>query len=184
VPAGKDDNGNPSIQFKPFGVALGFTPVVLSEGRISLRVKTEVSEISSEVSVALGPDITVPGLKVRRAESTMELPSGGAMVMGGLLQDSVRQSIGKFPGLGNLPVLGALFRSRDFQRNETELVIIITPYLVKPAARSAFATPDQGYVTPSDAQAIFLGNLNRVYGATGAKAPSGTYQGRYGFIIE
>jgi len=160
VPTGRDTSGNVTITFKPFGVALSFTPVVLAEGRISL------------------------GLKVRRAESTLELPSGGAMVLGGMLQDNVRQSIGKFPGLGDLPILGPLFRSRDFQRNETELVIIITPYLVKPVAASALTTPDAGYVTAGDARANFLGDLNRVYGAEGAKAPVGTYQGNYGFIIK
>ncbi|CAN5195165.1 type II and III secretion system protein family protein [soil metagenome] len=188
VPTGRDSSGNITIEFKPFGVALGFTPVVLSEGRISLRVKTEVSELSADGSFTLsgagGSSLTIPGRKVRRAESTMELPSGGSLVMGGLLQDAVRQSIAKFPGLGNLPILGTLFRSRDFQRNETELVIIITPYLVKPTARSALATPDQGYSTASDAQGILLGNINRVYRAEGAKAPKGTYQGHYGFIIE
>ncbi len=183
VPTGRDTSGNVTIQFKPFGVALTFTPVVLAEGRISLRVKTEVSELTSDGSLTAN-GLTIPGLKVRRAESTLELPSGGAMVLGGMLQDSVRQSIGKFPGLGDLPILGPLFRSRDFQRNETELVIIITPYLVKPVAPSALARPDAGFNTPGDAQANFLGDVNRVYGAEGAKAPDGTYQGNYGFIIQ
>ena len=183
VPTGRDTSGNITIQFKPFGVALTFTPVVLAEGRISLRVKTEVSELTSDGSLTAN-GLTIPGLKVRRAASTLELPSGGAMVLGGMLQDSVRQSIGKFPGLGDLPILGPLFRSRDFQRNETELVIIITPYLVKPVAPSALARPDAGFSTASDAQANFLGDINRVYGAEGAKAPDGTYQGNYGFIIQ
>jgi pilus assembly protein CpaC len=183
VPTGKDQSGNVTIEFKPFGVALSFTPVVLAEGRISLRVKTEVSELTSEGSVTLN-GLTVSGLKVRRAESTLELPSGGAMVLGGMLQDSIRQTIAKFPGLGDLPILGTLFRSRDFQRNETELVIIITPYLVKPVAPSALARPDDGYSTAGDAQANFLGDINRVYGAEGAQAPVGTYQGNYGFIIQ
>ncbi len=183
VPTGRDQQGNITIQFKPFGVALSFTPVVLSEGRISVRVKTEVSEISNEVTVSLG-DISIPGLKVRRADSTLELPSGGSMVLGGLLDDSVRQTIGKMPGLGDLPILGPLFRSRDFQRNETELVIIVTPYLVKPVAASALATPDQGYMTSSDARANLLGDLNRVYGAHDAGVPAGTYHGNYGFIFQ
>jgi pilus assembly protein CpaC len=183
VPSGRDESGNVTFEFKPFGVALGFTPVVLSEGRISLRVKTEVSELTTEGSVTIS-GTTIPGLKVRRADSTLELPSGGALVMGGMLQDSVSQSIAKFPGLGDLPILGPLFRSRDFQRSETELVIIVTPYLVKPVPRSALTTPDTGYSTPGDAQSNFLGDLNRVYGAQGAKAPVGTYQGNYGFIIE
>ena len=183
VPTGRDQNGNVTITFKPFGVALGFTPVVLSEGRISLRVKTEVSELTSQGSFTLG-DLTIPGLKVRRADSTVELPSGGALVLGGMLQDNVSQSIAKFPGLGDLPILGPLFRSRDYQRNETELVIIVTPYLVNPVPPSALATPDQGYQPTGDAQQNFLGDLNRVYGARGAKAPTGAYQGNYGFIIE
>jgi pilus assembly protein CpaC len=183
VPTGQDQQGNVTISFKPFGVSLGFTPVVLSEGRISLRVKTEVSELSTDGAITIG-DLTVPSLKVRRAESTVELPSGGAMVLGGMLQDNIRQSIGRLPGLGDLPVLGPLFRSRDFQRNETELVIIITPYLVKPTSRNALALPTDGYTTSSDAQANFLGNINRVYGTRGSRAPSGSYQGNYGFIIE
>ncbi len=183
VPTGKDQSGNVTISFKPYGVALGFTPVVLSEGRISLRVKTEVSELTTDGAVTLN-NLTIPGLKVRRADSTLELPSGGSLVMGGMLQDHVSQTVAKFPGLGDLPILGPLFRSRDFQRNETELVIIVTPYLVKPVARSALATPGDGYSTASDAQSNFLGDLNRVYGAQGAKAPVGTYQGNYGFIIQ
>jgi pilus assembly protein CpaC len=184
VPTGRDNNGNVTISFKPFGVALGFTPVVLSEGRISLRVKTEVSELSAEGSFTL-QDVTIPGLKVRRAETTLELPSGGSMVLGGLLQDDVRQSIGAMPGLGKLPILGPLFRSRDFLRNETELVIIVTPYLVRPVARSVLATPDQGFAPASDAQGILLGNINRVYGVSGNSADTSyQYRGHVGFIFE
>jgi pilus assembly protein CpaC len=183
VPTGRDQNGNVTVAFKPFGVALAMTPIVLSDGRISLRVKTEVSELSQDGAIQLG-DISLPSLKVRRAETTLELPSGGSMVLGGLLQDSVRQSIGAIPGIGKLPVLGQLFRSRDFQRSETELVIIATPYLVKPVPRSALATPDQGYVTPSDAQTILFGSLNRIYGGAGDKTSGQKYQGRVGYIYE
>jgi pilus assembly protein CpaC len=186
VPSGIDSSGQVSIAFKPYGVALAFTPVVLTEGRISLRVKTEVSELSTEGSVSFG-NLSIPGLKVRRAESTMELPSGGSMLLGGLLQDSSRQAIDAMPGLGKLPILGQLFRSRDFKRNETELFNIITPYLVKPVPRSALATPDQGFGLPSDAQTLFLGNLNRVYGGPSDRAPSyarDQYKGRVGFIYE
>jgi pilus assembly protein CpaC len=157
------------------------TPVVLSDGRISLRVKTEVSELSQEGSLTVG-GITLPSLKVRRAETTLELPSGGSMVLGGLLQDSVRQSISALPGIGQLPVLGALFRSRDFQRNETELVIIVTPYLVKPVSRSALATPDQGYATAGDGQTLLFGKLNRIYGS--GKTAGQKYQGHVGYIYE
>jgi pilus assembly protein CpaC len=181
VPVGADD-GALTIEFKPFGVALAFTPVVLSEGRISLRVKTEVSELSQEGSIEL-LGTAIPSLKVRRAETTLELPSGGAMVMGGLLQDDVRQSIGGLPGLKKLPILGSLFRSRDYLRNETELVIMVTPYLVKPVGRPMLARPDDGFSTPNDFEATFLGHLNNVYGGPG-QAPSGSYQGRYGYIYE
>jgi pilus assembly protein CpaC len=182
VPVGRDSDGNVTIAYKPFGVALTFSPVVMSEDRISLRVKTEVSELSQEGAIQL-QDISLPSLKVRRAEATLELPSGGSMVLGGLLQDNVRQSLAGLPGLRNLPILGTLFRSRDFQRNETELVIMVTPYLVKSVSRSALARPDQGFSAPSDTSANFLGQLNRVYGGNGA-GPAGTYQGGVGYIIE
>jgi len=187
VPVGRDtENNSVTIEFKPFGVALAFTPVVLSEGRISLRVKTEVSELTTEGAITLS-DITIPALSVRRAESTLELPSGGSMVLGGLIQDSVRQSIGALPGLGRLPILGTLFRSRDFQRSETELVIIVTPYLVSPVSRSALAVPGQGFQPASDAQSMFLGNINRVYGGPSdnpAAYAMPTPGGGFGFIFE
>jgi pilus assembly protein CpaC len=181
VPVGASD-GDITIEFKPFGVALSFVPVVLSEGRISLRIKTEVSELSQDGALELF-NTSVPSLKVRRAETTLELPSGGAVVMAGLIQDDVRQSISGLPGLKKLPILGSLFRSRDYQRNETELVIIVTPYLVKPIGRPALSRPDDGFSTSSDLDATFLGRLNTVYGGPGS-APAGTYQGHYGYIYE
>jgi pilus assembly protein CpaC len=182
VPTGRDQSGNVSIDFKPFGVALSMTPVVLSDGRINLHVKTEVSELSSDGAVSLG-GISIPSLKVRRAETTLELPSGGSMVLGGLLEDSVRQSISQLPGIGKLPILGPLFRSRDFQRAETELVIIVTPYLVKPVPRTALATPDQGYATPSDSQSLLFGTLNRKYRGQSIEPADGQkYQGQVGYI--
>ena len=183
VPTGRDQDGNVTIEYKPFGVSLAFTPVVLSEGRISLRVKTEVSDLSSENSIQLS-GISLPSITVRRSETTMELPSGGSMVMGGLLQDNVRQAISGFPGLAKLPILGTLFRSRDYERKETELVIIVTPYLVKPASRDALARPDDGFAPAGDGPANFLGRINRVYGVEGKPAPAGSYRGTYGFIFE
>jgi pilus assembly protein CpaC len=129
-----------TIAFKPFGVKLSFTPVVLSEGRISLKVATEVSELTSEGAVVVN-SISIPALKVRRANSTIELPSGGALVMAGMISSQTRKNVEGLPGVRDLPVLGALFRSDDFIRSETEMVVIVTPYLVDTAARSALKLP-------------------------------------------
>lgn len=196
VPVGRDQDGNVEIEFKPFGVGLGFTPIVLSEGRISLRISTEVSEITGENAfVAQGglgvdsdgnliqiPGITIPGLRVRRAETTVELPSGGSMVMAGLLQQSMKQNIDGIPGLKNLPVLGALFQSRDFQSGETELVVIVTPYLVEATSPKNLASPTDGFVAASDAETVLLSRLNAVYGKKGAPA-QGSLKGPVGFIV-
>ena len=127
--------GTISVEFKKFGIGLAFTPVVMSEGRISLKVSTEVSELSNQGAVVLS-NIAIPALKVRRAETVVELPSGGSLVMAGLLSDQSKQALSGYPGLKNLPVLGTLFRSRDFLKNETELVVLVTPYVVKPVARA------------------------------------------------
>lgn len=167
-------DGVTTIEYKPYGVSLDFTPVVLSSGRISLHVRTEVSEIISDDGQ----------LNVRRAETTLELPSGGSMVIGGLLRDSVDQTTAGIPGVSDVPVLGALFGSRDYQRQETELVIIVTPYLVEPVARSALAEPGQGFSPASDGSAIFLGQLNRRYGVLEEDDLRGSFQGDVGFIFE
>jgi pilus assembly protein CpaC len=196
VPVARDRDGNVQIEFKPFGVGLGFTPVVLSEGRISLRISTEVSEITGENAfVSQGglaidgdgdlvqvPGITIPGLRVRRAETTVELPSGGSMVMAGLLQQSMKQNIDGIPGLKNLPILGSLFQSRDFQSGETELVVIVTPYLVEATSPKNLAAPTDGFVAASDAETVLLSRLNAVYGAKGAPA-QGSLKGPVGFIV-
>lgn len=184
IPVGLDD-GKISIEYKPFGVGLGFRPVVMSENRISLQVKTEVSEISTETSVRLGDafaGLSIPGLKVRRSESTLELPSGGTMAMAGLLKDDVRMNIDGFPVLKDVPVLGQLFRSRDYQRKQTELVIFITPYIVRPMARSQAVDPGQNLELVGDMENLFLGALNRRYGLSGDKSRNGAkYHGRFGY---
>jgi pilus assembly protein CpaC len=172
-----------SVQFKQFGVALDFTPIVLSEGRISLRVATEVSELSSEGAIRLS-NVTIPALKVRRAHSTVELPSGGSIAMAGLLQETTKQNINGFPGLMNLPVLGALFKSRDYQTGQTELVIIVTPYVVKPVARKELSRPDDGFADPPDPSTVLLGRINRIYGVPGHAKPHRAYYGKYGFIVD
>ena len=184
VPTGYDATNNQlTVAYKSYGISLAFTPVVLSEGRISLRVKTEASDISNEGAVSMG-QYQIPSLKVRRAESTIELPSGGSLVLGGLLQDNIQQALSGFPVLMDVPILGALFKSRDFKRNQTELVIIVTPYMAKPVARTALARPDDGFETPSDASVTFLGRLNRIYGTVGNPVPRGNYAGSVGFIYE
>jgi len=182
IPVAQDGN-QISLEYKPFGVGLSFTPLVLSEGRISMKISTEVSELTNEGAVVLSA-ITVPGLKVRRANTTIELPSGGSLVMAGLISESSRQAVEGYPGVKNLPVLGALFRSRDFLRKETELVVIVTPYMVDPTARHKLARPDQGFAVASDAQANLLGRLNRVYGRKPEEMPTGQYTGNFGFIVE
>jgi pilus assembly protein CpaC len=169
VPAGRDQQGNVSIQFKQFGVGLSFTPVVLSGGRISLQISTEVSELTNTGALNLtgvngaGSSVTIPALNVRRAETTVELPSGGSFAIAGLMQHTTKQQIDAFPGVKDLPVLGALFRSRDFQNSETELVVMVTPYLVNPVAEAALAMPSDGYITPTDPETLLLGKLNTVY---------------------
>ena len=139
VPVGSTKDGT-TISFKPFGVGLSFTPVVLSEGRISLNIATEVSELTSEGAVMVN-DISVPALKVRRASSTLELASGASLVMAGLISSQTRRNVDGLPGLRNLPVLGALFSSEDFVRSETELVVIVTPILVRGTQRTALSAP-------------------------------------------
>ncbi|MEM8919996.1 MAG: type II and III secretion system protein family protein [Pseudomonadota bacterium] len=199
VPVGQDDDGI-TIEFKPFGVGLGFTPVVLSEGRISLKVSTEVSELTEQGSLggnsgsfvdsATGEVVTfngisIPGLKVRRAETTVELPSGGSMVMAGLIQEQTRQNLDAIPGMKDLPVLGALFRSRDFINEETELVVIITPYLVDPTDPQNLRSPDDDLVLARDAQTVLFGRINEVYGVDGASTDKNARpSGPIGFIFD
>ncbi len=170
-----------SVEYKPFGVNLNFTPIVMSENRISVRVATEVSEIDAANQIRFTTTNAV-AFRVRKSETTIELPSGGSLATAGLIQQTSRQAINGLPGLMNLPVLGALFRSRDYQREETELVIIATPFIVKPVAVSQLAKPDDGYVDASDPQTILLGRLNRLYGVAGAPVKEHGYRGSYGFI--
>ena len=189
VPADEDNNGRVTVIFKPFGVGLGFTPVVLSEGRISLKLSTEVSELSNigAFTITAGPGaptLTLPALSVRRAETTVELPSGGSLMIAGLLQNKTKQNLDKVPGLGELPVLGALFRSRDFQNDETELVVIVTPYLVNPTSPANLQTPVDGMLFADDASTLLLGQLNKAYHAPSHPAAGRTFQGPYGYVIE
>jgi pilus assembly protein CpaC len=175
------------ISFKKFGISLNFTPVVLSEGRISLRVMTEVSELSNDNAITLnqsGNSLTVPSIKTRRAETTLEIPSGGSMAMAGLIQEQTRQAINGLPGLDQLPVLGQLFRSQDFVNNQTELMVLVTPYVVRAVAQQELSRPDDGFAAVSDPQSVLLGRINRIYGVPGRGEPGGSYRGTYGFITD
>lgn len=177
-----DSDGKLSVTFKQFGVGLAFTPVVLSEGRISLKIASEVSELTTEGAVVLS-SISIPALKTRRANSTVELPSGGSLAIAGLISDATKQNIDGFPGLKDVPMIGTLFRSRDFIKQETELVVIVTPYMVRPTARQKLARPDDGFAPASDLKADFLGHLNRIYGRSAAPPPGGL-KGDFGFIVD
>ncbi len=160
--------GAVSIEYKQYGISLAYTPTVLSDGRISLRVRPEVSQLTSSGAVQLN-GTTIPALSTRRAETTVELGSGQSMMIAGLLQNDHNNSIEQTPGLGNIPVVGALFRSNGFQRNETELVIVITPYLVKPVNGNDIALPTDGYKAPTDLGRVFLGQLGG--GTSGGERP-------------
>jgi pilus assembly protein CpaC len=146
-----------TIDYKKFGVSLSFIATIVDNGRINLVVKPEVSELSSDGAITLN-GITVPALTTRRTETTVDLASGQSFAIAGLLQNNVTQNIQKFPGLGNVPVLGALFRSDKFERNETELVIIVTPYIVRPVSNKRLALPTDGYIAPTDMARLATGD--------------------------
>jgi pilus assembly protein CpaC len=177
-----------AIQFKKFGVGLNFTPVVMSEGRISLRVLTEVSELSNENSIQLvqgSSTQTIPSIKTRRAETTVEIPSGGALALAGMIQEQTKHQISGLPGLMNLPVLGTLFKSRDYVNRQSELMIIVTPYIARAVAPKDLSRPDDGFADAADPAAILLGRLNKIYGKPGQPgAPQPPYRGKYGFILD
>ena len=178
-------NGLPIPQLSQidYGIGLEFQPTVLSPGRISLKVRTSVSEPTNQGAVQSGGQ-NILSLRKRLADTTVELPSGGSMMIAGLVNDDVRQTYNSVPGISNVPVLGALFRSREFTRDETELVIIVTPYLVKPVARNELAKPDDNFTPASDGAGIFLGRVNRVYGSMHTNLPNGRYHGVVGYIYK
>jgi len=160
--------GAVTIEYKQYGVGLAFTPVVLADGRISMRVRPEVSQLDDANGVTLN-GFRVPALTTRRAETTVELGSGQSFMIAGLLQNTASNSINKAPLLGDIPILGALFRSTKFQRQETELVVVVTPYLVKPVS-GQLATPIDGYRVPNDGRRDLLGQT--FTGQTGAVQPT------------
>jgi pilus assembly protein CpaC len=205
-----------SVDYKSFGVGLGFTPVVLSKGRISLKLSTEYSQLTSVGALTVAgtsgttntsgsastgtttpttgtttsSDTTVtasttyPALSVRRASTVVELPSGGSMMIAGLLQSVTQQDIDSLPGLMQLPVLGALFRSRDFQQQETELVIIVTPYIVHSTSPDLIQTPADGLLMADDLSTIFMGQMNKAFNKSSTAPLNKTYQGPVGYVVE
>jgi len=178
------------VDFKKFGVSLVFTPIVLSEGRISLKVMTEVSDLSTDNALTLAvpgstQTLTIPSISTRRAETTVEIPSGGSLALAGMIQEKTKQQINGIPGLMQLPILGSLFRSRDYINNQTELMVLVTPYIVRAVAQKQLSRPDDGFADPNDQSTVLLGRLNRIYGGTAAKAePAGESRGKYGFILD
>lgn len=181
--------GEYEISKVEYGIRLNFKPIVLGPGRISLRVRTEVSEPTFEGSASQSGSVGSLGanflsIRKREAETSVELPSGGSIVIAGLVKDNIRQAMSGFPGASKLPVIGSLFRSKDFIRSENELVIIATPYLVKPVARQQLARPDDNFATVDDISSFFLGRVNRIYGNQQGQPPKGKYHGAVGFIYK
>jgi pilus assembly protein CpaC len=180
------------IQWKKFGVGLNFLPIVMAEGRISLKVMTEVSELSTDNQLTLvqslgageSTTLTIPSIKTRRAETTVEIPSGGSLALAGMIQEQTKQQMNGIPGLMQLPILGALFKSRDYINRQSELMVIVTPYIVRAVAQKELSRPDDGYADASDPAGVLLGKFNRIYGMTGKVDPKASYVGRYGFIID
>ena len=174
------------IEFKSFGILLTFTPVVLDSGLISLKLSTEVSKLNftpGEGALVSSGGI-IPALDVRRTETTVELPSGGGIIIGGLLQENMRSLVNGFPGLKDIPILGALFRSTQFQKGETELVVMVSAYLVKAVSEREFAFPGDGFVASNDFDMYLLGRLHAVYAKTDLPPPIEPLQGPIGYIME
>ncbi|WP_035725850.1 type II and III secretion system protein family protein [Bradyrhizobium murdochi] len=174
-----------TVSFKKFGISLNFTPVVLTEGRISLRVMTEVSEVSTENALQGGAGgTTIPSIKTRRAETTLEIPSGGSIAMAGLIQEQTKQAINGLPGVDQIPIFGQLFRSQDYVNHQTELMVIVTPYVVRAVAQKELSRPDDGFAPASDSQSALLGRINRIYGVAARDEPAAAYPANFGFIID
>lgn len=171
----------PGITFKPYGVSLSFTPVVLSEGRISLHISTEVTEVDLASTFTYN-GVSVPGFKTRKNETTVELASGASIATAGLIGQASAAGISGVPGLLNLPILGALFRSRDYQRRESELLVVVTPFIARAVSSHEVARPDDGFVDASDPQGWLLGRVNRIYSTRSNPQMRENFKGQVGFI--
>lgn len=173
IPVPDPLTGSITIQYRKFGVSLAYTPTVLSNGRISMRVRPEVSELSSEGAIRL-QGIDIPALSIRRAETTVELGSGESFMIAGLMSNRTVGTIDRTPGLGDVPILGTLFKSDNFRRGDTELVIVITPYLVRPVSADQIVLPTDGYQNPTDVQRFLLNGI--ADGTTGEGRPMPTLE--------
>lgn len=184
VPVGRDQTGNVVIEFREFGVSLNFKPVVLSDGRISLQMNTEVSSLDFDSAVVLS-DLTVPGLDVRRADTTVEIPSGGSLMIAGLLQSEAIKGMSGLPGISKTPVLGDLISSDSFRRDETELVVIVTPYLVEPygeKARADSRSPEERRANPL--ATAFAANIRKTYKEEEEDEDLFVGDGKYGYLLQ
>lgn len=185
--ATRDDQGQlvRSFEFKPFGVSLGFTPVVLSEGLISLSISTEVSEPTTENAFVSEGGESVLGIRVRRANTVVEMPAGGSLVIAGLIREETRSTVDGTPGLKDVPGLGALFRGRDSQTTQTEVVIMVTPYLVDSTHPDKLQTPADGFQAANDVEGLLMGRLNKVYAENGQpKIQANSLSGPFGHVVD
>lgn len=185
--ATRDDNGQliRSFEFKPFGVSLGFTPVVLSEGLISLSISTEVSEPTTENAFVSDNGENVLGIRVRRANTVVEMPAGGSLVIAGLIREETRSTVDGTPGLKDVPGLGALFRGRDSQTTQTEVVIMVTPYLVDSTHPDKLQAPGDGFQAANDVESLLMGRLNKVYSENGQpKIQTNSLSGPFGHVVD
>jgi pilus assembly protein CpaC len=182
IPVAADD-GQITIAFRRFGVQLNFTPYVQNSGRISLGIGTEVSALSNEGAITLS-SISIPALRTRRAETTVELPSGGSLIIAGLLQDDLSTGIEGLPWLKDVPVLGAFFRNNNVNRTERELVIAVTAYLVRPIERNRVRLPTEGLAPPSDFDLFFLGRMESVYADRPSSGPQAALKGPIGYVVK
>ncbi|MBW9112498.1 type II and III secretion system protein family protein [Rhizobium cauense] len=173
-----DNDGNTTIVPYNYGINLAFKPVVLSSGRISLEIRTNVSEPAPSVSGS------TPTYQRRAAETSVELPSGGSIALAGLIRDNVLQTSNGTPGVNKIPLLGTLFRQRTVERDETELVIIATPYLVRPVARNQLNRPDDNFSPENDASAFLMNRVNKVYGGREMPVADAQFHGSIGFIYK
>lgn len=184
IPVSEQDN-TVTLEFKPFGVSLNFVPVVLDPGRISLKLQTEVSAVDNNTAPVVLNNFRIPGLTVRRASSTVEMPSGGSIMIAGLLQNDITSTLSGMPGIMDVPVLGALFRSNSFQRKETELVVIVSAYVVQPMDKPGLALPTDGFTPSSDLDLYVMGKLQETYTRPAATSPvPAQLQGPMGYIVQ